>query len=135
MISIVDDDPWARNGLRAFVESLGYSTLAFPSARHFLESRCIADTKCLITDLQMSGQTGLDLQQQLQAQGFCIPVIFVTAFPNEKHRERALSAGAVGFLTKPLNELALTDCLALAVNRGNRQDIGELRTAPFSKNR
>ncbi len=117
MISIIDNDPWARRGIQEFVESLGYSTLTFSSAEHFLESGCVADTECLITDLQMPGLSGLDLQQELQAQGSRIPIVFVTAFPKDKHRERALSAGAVGFLHKPLDLQALIDFLALAADR------------------
>ncbi len=117
MISIVDDDPWARGGIREFVESLGYRALTFASAEHFLESGSLADTKCLITDLHMSGLSGLDLQKQLQAQGIRIPVIFITAYPNDEHRERALDAGAVCFLNKPFDQQSLVDCLTVVMDR------------------
>src|SRR3974377_2050879 len=100
MVSIVDDDPLAREGIRELVESLGYRAAPFVSAQDFLQSGAIATTGCLITDLQMPGLSGLDLQERLQAQGYDTPVILITAYPNEKHRSRAMSAGAVRFLKK-----------------------------------
>jgi FixJ family two-component response regulator len=117
MVSIVDDDPLAREGIRELVESLGYKALAFVSAQDFLQSGAIATTGCLITDLQMPGLSGLDLQERLQAQGYRTPVILITAYPNEKHRSRAMSAGAIGFLSKPFEERCLVECLTVAMNR------------------
>ena len=117
VVSIVDDDPLAREGIRELVESLGYKARAFVSAQDFLQSGAIATTCCLITDLQMPGLNGLDLQEQLQAQGYCTPVILITAYPNEKHRSRAMNAGAVGFLSKPFEEQSLVECLGAAIKR------------------
>lgn len=119
MVSIVDDDPLAREGIRELVESLGYKALAFVSAQDFLQSGAIAATGCLITDLQMPGLSGLDLQERLQAQGYRTPVILITAYPNEKHRSRAMSAGAIGFLSKPFEEQCLVDCLSVAMSRSS----------------
>ena len=99
LISIVDDDALARDGIRELVESLGYQTTTFESAEDFLKSSLIAETACLITDLQMPGLSGLELQETLQSQGYQMQVILITAFPNERHRTRALDNGAVGFLT------------------------------------
>ena len=115
LISIVDDDPLARDGIRELVESLGYKGIAFESAVHFLESGLIAETRCLITDLQMPGMNGLELQEALRSQGYRTPVILITAYPNEKHRTRALDNVAVGFLSKPFNEEALIECLTAAI--------------------
>jgi FixJ family two-component response regulator len=117
VVSIVDDDPLAREGIRELVESLGYKARAFVSAQDFLQSGAIATTCCLITDLQMPGLNGLDLQEQLQAQGYCTPVILITAYPNEKHRSRAMNAGAIGFLSKPFEEQSLVECLGAAIKR------------------
>jgi FixJ family two-component response regulator len=119
MVSIVDDDPLAREGIRELVESLGYKARAFVSAQDFLQSGAIAATGCLITDLQMPGLSGLDLQEKLQAQGYRTPVILITAYPNEKHRSRAMSAGAIGFLSKPFEESCLVQCLSVAMKRTN----------------
>jgi FixJ family two-component response regulator len=117
MVSIVDDDPLAREGIKELVESLGYRTRAFVSAQDFLQSGAITKTGCLITDLQMPGLDGLELQERLQAQGYRTPVILITAYPNEKHRSRAISVGAIGFLSKPFEEQSLVECLAVAMKR------------------
>ena len=114
LISIVDDDPLARDGIRELVESLGYEAITFTSAEHFLGSDVIAETTCLITDLQMPGLNGLELQEALRSQGYQTPVILITAYPNEKHRKRALDNGAVGFLSKPFEEETLIECLTAA---------------------
>jgi tungstate transport system substrate-binding protein len=115
LISIVDDDALARDGIRELVESLGYKTTTFESAEDFLKSIVLADTACLITDLQMPGLGGLELQEALRSQGYHTPVILITAFPNEKHRTRALVNGAVGFLSKPFDEASLIKCLTTAI--------------------
>ena len=89
LISIVDDDALARDGVRELVESLGHKTITFGSAEDFLQSSVVAETGCLITDLQMPGLSGLELQETLRSQGHHTPVVLITAFPNEKLRTRA----------------------------------------------
>jgi FixJ family two-component response regulator len=115
LISIVDDDASVRDAIGNLVDSLGYSSATFTSAKHFFEAGMIAETICLITDLQMPELTGLELQEALRAKGYRTPVIMITAFPNEKQRARALENGAVGFLTKPFDERLLIECLTTAI--------------------
>jgi FixJ family two-component response regulator len=115
LIAIVDDDQLARDGIRELVESLGYTAATFTSAEQFLQSAVLAQTTCLITDLQMPGLSGLDLQQELQSRGNHTPVIVITAYPNAKHRTRALNNGAVGFLSKPFDDRSLMECLTAAI--------------------
>ncbi len=115
MISIVDDDVSVREATRALVRSLGYQAATYESAEDFLCSESISDTSCLITDVQMPGLTGLELQCRLIGEGYQIPVIFITAFADEKARSRALKAGALGFLSKPVDEDTLLACLDLAL--------------------
>jgi tungstate transport system substrate-binding protein len=115
LISIVDDDALARDGIRELIESLGYKAVTFSSAEHFLDSSVIEETTCLITDLQMPGLNGLDLQEALKLKGKQIPIILITAYPSEKHRTRALGNGAVGFLSKPFDERSLIECLTAAI--------------------
>jgi FixJ family two-component response regulator len=119
LISIVDDDALARDGIRELVEALGYKAATFKSTEDFLQSGLIANTSCLITDLQMPGLSGLELQETLRSKGYDTPIIFVTAYPNENHRTRALNAGAVGFLSKPFNEQSLIRFLNVATKSGS----------------
>ena len=116
MISIVDDDAAVRETTQALVRSLGYNTMTFASAEEFLQSERVHDTSCLITDVQMPGLSGVELQSLLLARGHQTPIIFVTGFPEEKIRARALEAGAVGFLSKPFDEERLIDCLNQALD-------------------
>ena len=115
VISIVDDDPLVRDGIGDLVASLGYRCLTFSSSEEFLESCELGNTVCLITDLHMPGLNGLDLQQHLLQKGYCTPVIFVTAFPDGKSRERALRAGAVAYLSKPFEESSLISAVGSAL--------------------
>ena len=115
LISIVDDEELARDGLRELVESLGYKTNVFQSAEHFLRSSLLTETTCLITDVQMPGLSGLELQEALHSLGNQTPVIVITGYPNEKHRTRALENGAVAYLSKPFDEQTLIECLTVAI--------------------
>jgi FixJ family two-component response regulator len=118
MISIVDDDPSVREATKGLVRSLGYGAAAFASAEDFLQSDQVNDTACLITDVQMPGLSGVELQSRLIAQGNCTPIIFITAFPEQRIRTRALEAGAVGFLSKPFDEDRLIEYIHAALNGG-----------------
>jgi FixJ family two-component response regulator len=104
MISIIDDDPFVRTATDGLVRSLGYRATTFASAEEYLQSHRINDTSCVITDVQMPGLSGVELQSLLVARGNSTPMIFITAFPEEKVRARVLQAGAIGFLTKPFDE-------------------------------
>ena len=115
MISIVDDDESVRETLKGLVRSFGLKASAFASAEEFLESNRLQDTACLITDVQMQGMSGVELQTFLLNQGHDMPIIFMTAFPEERIRMRALNAGAFGFLGKPFDEQSLIDCLDRAL--------------------
>jgi FixJ family two-component response regulator len=115
MISIVDDDQFVRDATSDLVESLGYSSLKFSSAEHFLESGRVAETACLITDVQMPGLNGLDLQSELLAKGHKTPIIFITAYPEKQFERRALEAGAVAFLAKPFDDSTLVSSIELAL--------------------
>jgi len=117
VISIIDDDVSVRIAISRLVRSLGYLPHAFVSADDFLKSQHINDTSCVIADVQMPGMTGIELQSFLRAQGSSVPIIFITAFPEESTRAQALKGGAVGFLSKPFDGTKLIECIDSALAR------------------
>jgi FixJ family two-component response regulator len=122
LISIVDDDGTVRAATESLVRSLGFKTRTFESAESFLQSSSPQETQCLILDVQMPNMSGIELQDSLSELGFEIPIIFMTAYPNEEVRQRAMEAGAVAFLLKPLEVYGqrFRDCLLEALNRDKR---------------
>ena len=101
LISIVDDDDAVRGATESLVRSLGFETRAFASAVAFLQSPSLLETRCLILDVQMPHMGGIELQERLAELGLDIPIIFITAFPDDAVRQRALQGGAIAFLLKP----------------------------------
>jgi len=124
VISIVDDDASVRVATDRLVRSLGYVARSFASAEEFLASSQAHDTSCIITDVQMPGMSGIELQSHLLAQGRRFPIIFITAFPDEDGRRKALNAGAVCFLTKPFNGATLVGHLDAILKR-HRDEPGK----------
>jgi FixJ family two-component response regulator len=116
VISIIDDDPSVREATQSLIRSLGYDAQAFASAEEYLQSDSVNDSSCLITDLHMPGMSGTDLQDRLIAEGYQIPIIFVTAYYEDRVRDRVMDAGAFGFLRKPFNDESLIACLDRALN-------------------
>lgn len=118
LIAIVDDDALVAQTIGSLVESLGHRVVVFNAAGPFLSSEAVKTAACLITDLQMPGLGGLQLQKELRSRGYRRPVIVVSGHSDEESRARALSAGAVGFLRKPFDTQALIDCLEAAITPG-----------------
>jgi FixJ family two-component response regulator len=117
VISVVDDDASVRAATDNLLRSLGYAVCTFDSAEEFLRSAQLNDTSCVIADVQMPGMSGVDLQARLLTQGYHVPFIFITAFPEKTIRARALKAGAICFLTKPFDRQTLIRCLDTALER------------------
>jgi FixJ family two-component response regulator len=115
VISIVDDDASVRVATARLLRSLGFSAHAFASAKEFLKSPRLTETACLIADVEMPGMNGVELQEHLIAHGHNTPIIFITAFPEDRIRDRAIRAGAVCFLSKPFDAPRLLECLQQAL--------------------
>ena len=115
VISVLDDDPYVRAAINNLLESRGYVVHTFASAEEFLRSPNSNDTSCVITDVQMPLMTGIDLLTRMRAHGSPTPFIFITAFPDESVRMRALKAGAICFLGKPFVASDLMQCLDRAL--------------------
>jgi FixJ family two-component response regulator len=118
IISIIDDDDSMRCAMKSLVTSLGLRVHTFRSAEEFLQSPRLDDTSCLITDLQMPGLSGVELQSLLLAQARHMPIILVTAFPQEPTRNRVMEAGALGFLSKPFETQTLIKLIEKAIATG-----------------
>ena len=115
MIAIIDDDAAVREATGDLLKSIGYATITFASAEEFLGSQGRYQMSCVISDMRMPGMSGLALHQRLVAEHHDVPVILVTAFPEEGMRERALAAGVRAFLTKPFSQESLIECLGSAL--------------------
>ena len=114
-IVVVDDDLLVRESLCDCVESAGYSVEGFASAEEFLASNSEPNTACLILDIQLPGETGLELQRRLRnATG--PPIVFVTANVTDANRETAVKLGAKGFLSKPVRCQDLLNAIRSAIS-------------------
>jgi FixJ family two-component response regulator len=97
------------------MKSFGFAVETFASAEEFLGSDRLEKTSCLILDVHMPGMNGLELQERLVASNSEIPIIFITAFTDERARLQALKAGAVGYLAKPFADDELLNCIHTAL--------------------
>ena len=118
VIAIVDDDHSVREALTSLVRSLGYAAIAFECAEDLLKSKRRRSVACVIADVQMPGMTGVELHQRLSASAEPIPTVLITAYPDDGARERALSAGVIGYLSKPFDENDLLACVRSALATG-----------------
>jgi FixJ family two-component response regulator len=121
-IAVVDDDALVRESLCDCVELAGYSVEGFASAEEFLASNSdrnadylIVDIACLILDIQLPGETGLELQRRLRNRA-SPAIVFVTANATDANRERALKMGAKGFLSKPVRCQDLLNAISAAIS-------------------
>ena len=119
-VAVVDDDESVRESLPDLLREFGFAAHPYSSAKEFLASDDINQTKCLVLDIAMPGMTGLDLQRELKARGQKIPIVFITASKDESVRAEALREGAVDVLLKPFSDKALLE----ALNKALRSYLG-----------
>ncbi|WP_304170623.1 response regulator transcription factor [Phenylobacterium aquaticum] len=127
-IIVVDDDLGVREALDSLLRSVGLSVLLFGSVQDFLAARLPDAPCCLVLDVRLPGQSGLDLQDELSRADIRLPIIFITGHGDIPMTVRAMKAGAVEFLAKPFRDQDLLDAvrLGLAQDRTRRQeDAGE----------
>ena len=120
LIVIVDDDEDIRIAAESLIRSLGLLARTFASAEEFLSADIVDKTTCLISDVHMPGISGLDLQHLLLARGQRMPIIFITAYPEERIQNRAQAAGAAGIFVKPFDGQRLADCLMEVLRKEKR---------------
>src|SRR5215831_3119462 len=112
LIAVVDDDASVRSATVDLLASVGFACKAFEAAEDYLQSDVANRTACLILDVRMPGLNGLELQRLLADQGRAVPIIFITSYPDERVRGRALRNGAICYLSGPT---AKRNCLTVFV--------------------
>jgi FixJ family two-component response regulator len=115
-VFILDDDDSVRRALLRLLRASGLEAEAFATAEEFLQTGGREEPGCLVLDQHLPGLSGLELYERLRAEGRAVPVVFITAFEDERVREQALQAGAVAFLRKPFEERELLDAVARALH-------------------
>ncbi len=116
-VFVVDDDDAVRNSMRWLVESVGLPVETYASAREFLETHDSNRPGCLVLDVRMPGMSGLDLQEKLHENGIVIPIIVVTGHGDVPTAVRAIKAGAVEFIEKPVNDQLLLDTIQRCIEK------------------
>ena len=116
-VYLVDDDPGVRSGLSRLLRASGYAVRPFSSPEEFLQQHDPAEPGCAVLDVAMPGLDGLGLQQALTAGGSQRPIIFITGKGDVPTSVRAMKAGALDFLTKPVNEPDLLEAISRARTR------------------
>jgi DNA-binding NtrC family response regulator len=135
LVCIVDDDRGTRESLSNLIRSAGLSVQTFSSAQEFLAAERPKAPGCLVLDVQLPGLSGLDLQQELAKAGIKIPIIFITGYGDIPTSVRAIKAGALEFLTKPVNREDLLHAVQQAIARDHtaRQPNGDTGTHNFEE--
>ena len=103
LITIVDDDESVRNSLKMLFESAEFEVDVFATTEDFLSDGRLTESACLILDVRLPGISGIDLQNQLRADGDTTAVVFITAHPEEHIRQQAIDGGAIHFFSKPFS--------------------------------
>jgi FixJ family two-component response regulator len=129
IVAIVDDDPSVRRGLERLIRSAGWTAESFASAEDFLARPHAEPPSCLVLDLQLPDLSGLDLQKRMTEAGLETPIIFLTGHGNIPASVQAMKAGAIEFLTKPVDDRDLLNAIQEAIvrDRDTRRRRAELR--------
>ena len=131
-VLVVDDDPNLRASVGRLLKSLGMDAQLFGSIADFLESDPPDGPTCLVLDVRLPGQSGLDLQRELAAANRELPIIFITGYGDIPMSVQAMKGGAIEFLTKPFRDQDLIDAVQLGlardrVRRENEKALADLR--------
>jgi FixJ family two-component response regulator len=132
VVFIIDDDPSVREGLLDLFESIGMEAIACGSPQEFLQGKRPDAPGCIVLDIRLPGQSGLEFQRALAEAGIHLPIIFVSGHGDIAMSVQAMKSGAIEFLTKPLHAQRLLDAVqaGLGRDRARRLDdqiVAELR--------
>ena len=117
IVFVVDDDPLLRGSVSSLLRSFGLQVRVFASASEFLQEKRPPLPSCLVLDIRLPGESGLDFQAELSRRSIHIPIIFMTGHGDIPMSVRAMKAGAVEFLTKPFRDQDMLDAVQLALDR------------------
>jgi len=128
IVFVIDDDAGMRAAIEGLLESVGLRSESFGSAREFLDRPDAGGPCCIVLDVRLPGESGLDFQRKLTEAGVETPIIFITAHGDIPMSVRAMKSGAVEFLTKPFRDQDLLDAIqqALERDRARRQEQSEV---------
>ena len=121
VVFVVDDDPSVRDALANLLRSVGLRTEAFGSAADLLRSKLPDAPSCLVLDIRLPGQSGLDFQTELAKANIHIPIIFMTGHGDIPMTVRAMKAGAIDFLSKPFRDQDMLDAVTAAIERDRKR--------------
>ena len=132
VVFVVDDDPSVRKALRNLLSAAGFDVETFSTAQEFLKRSIVHRPACLVLDVRLPGLNDLDLQERLVKSGHLVPILFITGHGDIPTTVKAMKAGAVEFLTKPLPNRRLLDAIRDAIDRDrlarrDRMELAELR--------
>lgn len=119
-VIVIDDDPAVREALGSLLRSVGFEVKLLASVADFLRSTRPEGPCCLVLDIRLPGQSGLDLQRHLAMANTQIPIIFITGHGDIPMSVQAMKGGAVEFLTKPIRDQDLLDAIQLGLERDRR---------------
>jgi FixJ family two-component response regulator len=130
-VAIIEDNAAIRDAIESLLQSVGYHVIGFHSPAAFSLAKMAERPNCLIIDVRLPGQSGLDFQAQLAASGVNIPIIFVTGHGDVEMASRAMKAGAVDFLEKPFRDQDVLDAVTAAIDRDRTLTEREKAKAKF----
>ena len=135
LVVVIDDDPDIRNALQGLLETVDLQAALYATASEFLASKRPQGPCCIVVDVRLPGLSGLDFQQQLARENIPIPVIFITGHGDIPMSVRAMKAGAVEFLTKPLRDQDVLDAIQAALRHDRARLEDERKVADLRNHR
>jgi len=128
VVYVVDDDTDVREGVGALLESVGLQVVTLSSTAEFLAQKRADSPSCLVLDVRLPGLSGLDFQAELAKAQMDIPIVFITGHGDIPMSVKAMKAGAVEFLTKPVREQDLLDAVRVALERDRARLDTQIQT-------
>lgn len=133
IVAVIDDDEGVRAALDGMLRSVGMQVVSFPSAQHFLDQEALDGYGCIILDVRLPGRSGLDFQEDLTKLNVMTPVIIISGHADVPMSVRAMKAGAIEFLTKPVRAQDLLDAVDASITRDTAARAQAQRTASLNR--